>query len=56
MCARDKNGLDHALNMVTFCRKSCNQFYANSSELPEKLEILGGVEDPVGTVFGERSV
>ena len=55
-CAGDENGIEHALDMLTLCRESCKQFYANSSELPEKLEILGGVDDEVENVFGERCV
>ena len=55
-CAGEENGIEHALDMLTFCRESCKQFYANSSELPEKLEILGGVDDEVENVFGDRCV
>ena len=55
-CAGEENGIEHALDMLTFCRESCKQFYANSSELAEKLEILGGVDDEVENVFGERCV
>jgi hypothetical protein len=55
-CGGETNGIDHALDMLTFCRESCKQFYANSSELPEGLDLLGGVEDSVENVFGERCV
>ena len=55
-CAMENNGIEHALDMLTFCRESCKQFYANSSELSEGLELLGGVDDSVDNVFAERSV
>ena len=53
-CAGEENGAEHALDMLNFYSESCYQFYANSSELPKKLDLLGGMEDTVETVYGER--
>ena len=55
-CDWKDSNLETALDMLTFCRVSCRNFFGNTSQISEELELLGGVEDSIQNVFGRRFI